>query len=137
MKEQFLDYRQAFHLKELGFDEPCFGYYESDETLQIIKHPSNQDNRNSLFLDCNKTNNVKISAPTKWQCLKWFREKHGLNYFIDCVGPKDGYQAFVDGYIYSSFLGEKCKDDYPICFTYENAEIACIERMFELVRKKV
>lgn len=27
MKDQFVSYPIALKLKELGFDEPCFGYY--------------------------------------------------------------------------------------------------------------
>jgi hypothetical protein len=29
MKKEFISYEQALALKELGFDEPCFGYWKS------------------------------------------------------------------------------------------------------------
>ncbi len=30
MNKEFIPYEQALALKELGFDEPCFGYYVID-----------------------------------------------------------------------------------------------------------
>ena len=33
MKKEFIPYEQALKLKELGFDEPCFGYWNIDPGL--------------------------------------------------------------------------------------------------------
>ena len=32
MNKEFIPYEQALHLKELGFNEGCFGYYVLTET---------------------------------------------------------------------------------------------------------
>jgi hypothetical protein len=136
MNTEFLNREQSLELKILGFDYACFAYYDSDG-LQIRPSNGNPENKNSLFTDDKKTNNPKCSAPLKQQAFRFFREKFGLDYYIDSAGLKDKYQAFVDGYIYSSFLGEKYKEGNPIHFSYENAEIACIDRLIELAYKKV
>lgn len=39
MKKEFIPYIQALALKELGFDEPCFGYYSEKDFF--IDLPSN------------------------------------------------------------------------------------------------
>jgi hypothetical protein len=33
MNKEFIPYEQALDLKELGFDEPCFGWYSKDGTF--------------------------------------------------------------------------------------------------------
>lgn len=39
MNKEFVPYEQALALKELGFDEPCFAYYdEEDNTGQIYEY---------------------------------------------------------------------------------------------------
>jgi len=39
MNKEFIPYEQALELKELGFDEPCFGCYdEIKKILGIVQH---------------------------------------------------------------------------------------------------
>ena len=38
MEKEFVSYEQALALKELGFDEPCFGYYEPNGELDYIEN---------------------------------------------------------------------------------------------------
>jgi hypothetical protein len=42
MEKEFTPHQEALELKELGFDEPCFGYYE-DNNLTIT-FPSTSSN---------------------------------------------------------------------------------------------
>ena len=35
MKEDFANYSQSLSLKELGFDEPCFGYFNGKEIYRL------------------------------------------------------------------------------------------------------
>jgi hypothetical protein len=37
MNKEFIPYEQALSLKELGFDEECFNYYDDDNEEQIFK----------------------------------------------------------------------------------------------------
>jgi hypothetical protein len=63
MQEHFVNYNQALALKELGFDEPCFGFYD------IFTNEVKGGN-----FPCEGSNN----APLKSQVFKWFREEHGI-----------------------------------------------------------
>ena len=63
MKDLFVTYEQALDLKELGFDEPCFGFYD------IFTNEVKGGN-----FPCEGSNN----APLKQQVIQWFRDKHQL-----------------------------------------------------------
>lgn len=74
MKEQFVTYEIASKLKELGFDDECFGYYCNKTS-------------HHLYLECNykevtdKINNPYtdiIKAPLWQQAIDFFREKHNI-----------------------------------------------------------
>ena len=65
MNKEFILYEEALALKELGFDEDCFGFY--------IKEANNQACGGDY--PCNGTN----SAPLYQQAFRWFREKGFVN----------------------------------------------------------
>ena len=60
MQNLFVPSEQSSELKQLGFDEPCFGYYEND--VLILCYDSKQDNE--LILNC--------TAPTFSQAFTFF-----------------------------------------------------------------
>lgn len=77
MKEQFVTYEIALKLKELGFDEPCFGWYSYEEfnPLRIQKCET------YLGIEsCTK-------APLWQQAIDWFAE----NYIILIQQQFNGY----------------------------------------------
>jgi hypothetical protein len=115
MKNDFIPYEQALALKELGFDEPCFGGYYS-----------NQDNVNLWFFkeakNSDRDERVRegfATAPTYSQAFRWFREKHGLRHFIEY--DNGHYNAVVQ----SSLVYH--------CDTHEEAELACLNRLIILI----
>jgi hypothetical protein len=115
MKNEFIPYEQALALKELGFDEPCFGGYYS-----------NQDNVNLWFFkeakNSDRDERVRegfATAPTYSQAFRWFREKHGLRHFIEY--DNGHYNAVVQ----SSLVYH--------CDTHEEAELACLNRLIILI----
>jgi hypothetical protein len=79
--KDFIPPEESLELKHLGFDEECFGFYDT-EGLQITYHASNRTNKNSLFTEHGTTNNPKISAPTFSQSFRFFREKYDLDYSL-------------------------------------------------------
>jgi hypothetical protein len=115
MKNEFIPYEQALALKELGFDEPCFGGYYS-----------NQDNVNLWFFkeakNSDRDERVRegfATAPTYSQAFRWFREKCGLRHFIEY--DNGHYNAVVQ----SSLVYH--------CDTHEEAELACLNRLIILI----
>ena len=122
MKKDFIPYEQALALKELGFDEPCFGGYYS-----------NQDNVNLWFFkeakNSDRDERVRegfATAPTYSQAFRWFREKCGLCLVIKPIHDKRfdlGYNLLKNGLIIRAYT------------TYEKAEHACLIKLIELSTK--
>jgi hypothetical protein len=124
MEKEFIGYTEALALKELGFDEPCFGYYNVSNQ-ELIEDLSN-----------NRTGNDDsrwVSAPLYSQAFRWFRDKHDLVHRIDKDGGwwvcaiLDHYDEKEQGTI--EIYLENC---YPN--TYEEAESACLDKLIEIVK---
>jgi len=71
LDKEFVLYQEALALKELGFDEPCFGYWytEQEDCKKVDVQISTVD-----FLGDEPD---YILAPTFSQAFRWFREKYG------------------------------------------------------------
>jgi hypothetical protein len=126
MNKEFIPYEQALALKELGFDEDVFAVYEIiDEYTQ--KFLFEYKNRDNIF-------SYQIAAPLYQQAFRWFREKHNLEGEVHCIRFNSkrlkGYQYAITSRNYQKFeqLG-----DYH---TYEEAELACLEKLIEIVKQK-
>jgi len=124
MTKEFVPYELALKLKQLGFDEPCFGRFNNDGYL-LIAHTekyiiSNGVDRSEFF----------TLAPTFSQAFRWFREKHGMVFNLVGSGPYYPSIAFIliDGNS-DIELGE-----YD---NYEEAELACLDKMIEIVESKM
>ncbi len=118
MEKEFIPYEQALALKELGFDEPCFGYYLAS-TLFI-----------SNDIVYNSTDIPVIKAPLYQQAFRWFREKHKLVFnFISYNIVKPGE------YHWSITWNDEAKAS-GIVKTYEEAEQACLDKLIEIVKTK-
>lgn len=93
MKEQFVPYDIALKLKQKGFDEPCFGTYNSfgDFILSNSEYPLNK-NSDKLYDDIwlkhiqkdypEHTPDMLCTAPLWQQVFDWLREKHNLHVVI-------------------------------------------------------
>jgi len=126
MEKEFCTYEQALAIKELGFDELCFGYYiETGEwvpasySIQGTVYPSNSD----LLPEW-------TSAPLKQQVLKFFREKYNITQNI----AKDGSLAKEGIWAYTIVADMIYFDDG--FKTYEAAEDVCIDKLIELTKKR-
>lgn len=113
--KDFTLYPEALALKELGFDEPCFGYYielrnPKEGILTIGK--------------CEKNSHGIIIAPTYSQAFRFFREKYGLYSSIDGLEMRQYYKI--------TQTNEYSKE-YN---TYEEAELACLRKLIEIVKSK-
>jgi hypothetical protein len=121
IKNEFIPYEQALALKELGFDEPCFGCYDEKGVFGFTVMSIKQYYINS------KEDTWNCSAPTYSQAFRWFREKYNLfgqvnihTYFI--------YNISNDGF-------EMIKQYDKLTNTYEEAELACLNKLIEIVKK--
>jgi len=106
MNNEFIPYKQALDLKELGFDEYCFFDYNNEGEI---------------------TNVGIIPAPLHQQAFRWFRKKYGLCIVIKPIDDKKlelGYNLTKNGLIMSPHL------------TYEEAELACLKKLIEIIKNK-
>ena len=125
MTSEFIPMDLALRLKALGFNEPCFGYYKAEYEDGINPLPIN------LILEQNKaSSNVfyKTSAPTFQQAFRFFREKYGL------IGWIEGKQMYAYR-IESTIPTDDQLNKYPFR-KYEEAELACLEKLIEIVESK-
>ena len=119
MEKEFVPYDRALRMKALGFDEPCFGYYVLE---------TNGDYK--LYDKCEvKTYFTYILAPTFSQAFRWFREKYDMAHQVTYAGAKGRYNAFTDDWVYDS--NGELKE-----FSYEEAELACLDKLLEIVESK-
>ena len=122
MEKEFVTYEQALELKELGFNEPCFGWWFVDEKMLFIEKSKKSTSDNIL------------QAPLKQQVFRWFRDNHNLFGCIDLQSSNPSHWYIrVDDIIENDFVYHS--EDYRIKYkTYEEAEDACINKLIELVK---
>ena len=87
MKNQFVAFEIALILKELGFDEECFAFYNptiqqfyglvNEKTLHYPEFGGESDN-------WNKKDHL-ISAPLWQQVTAWFRDKYKISIEINLI----------------------------------------------------
>ena len=129
MNKEFVPYQQALELKELGFDEPCFGYYNSGvKTPLEVEYSIPYDHKEYL------------SAPLYQQAFRWFRDEYGLRGFI---GFRPNVKQF-DFHIYDMYLSgkeyvkQRTMEEFnkdPKVGTYEEAELACLIKLIEIAKQ--
>jgi len=89
---------------------------------------NNGDIKDCTYVLCNgKLNNDDVSAPTFSQAFRWFRKTHKLGAIVSQFGY--GIEDEYGQIIYNIDDDEK-----PLC--YEEAEIACLIKLIEIVKNK-
>jgi hypothetical protein len=133
MESEFIPYTEALALKELGFDEPCFGFYYlyKDENHQEGKF----DYRGELNIEYSiyKENTYYILAPTFSQAFRFFREKYNLHSFIDCKWKNLGWEFQLVDLSKMETISSIDRYNYK---TYEEAELECLKKLIEIVKEK-
>ena len=141
MKKEFIPYEQALALKELGFNEPCLGFYDGKGSTQL--YFNHKRDASGDFIPFVKSERLTwFGTPTYSQAFRFFREKYGLKHDIDDdnVGTKFYYRirSYTDKFDnYDDIIKpmREEKDWAKIEFkTYEEAELACLIKLIEIVK---
>ena len=114
MEREFIPYQEALELKELGFDEPCFGFYIAS---QLVVTSDTVYNSSDIPV---------CKAPLYQQTFRWFREKYNL------FGQVNIHTYFI--YKISNDKFEMIKQYDKLTNTYEEAELACLRKLIEIVK---
>lgn len=119
MSSEFVTYEQALALKELGFDEKCFGWYHKGRfsTMQMY-----------MTLDDIRLNDRNCFAPLIQQAFRFFREKYGLYGEIFSQLLPSGNRSFA----YKVMSLESVIDGFE---SYEEAEQACLNKLIEIAKE--
>jgi hypothetical protein len=149
MNKEFIPYEQALEMFELGFRETCMKWYDG---IRLVDEYAN--NTGHWDLNC-------AAAPLYQQAFRWFREKlitaltinekgdyiqgnftllpliflnkyeiqvisASTSYYFDKVGGRDGIP----------FYKEPTHKYYDSATSFEEAELACLKKLIEIVKNK-
>jgi hypothetical protein len=139
MTAEFIPYEQALELKELGFDEKCYGHYDSIGELNTVEDYARLGANISEMLskEFNSVSYMKemCSAPLYSQAFRWFREKYGLAaQFAYYHVPKWTFEILEFTEI--KLTPSKIVVEYSKPRTYEEAELACLKELIKIVKNK-
>jgi hypothetical protein len=126
MKKEFIPYEQALALKELGFNEPCIMTYlngELDKELFLFNHSIRSHSTQEF-----------ISAPLYQQAFRWFREKYTTKGWVTPIVNVDGFSDTHEARIHQEESSVLVLGNYD---SYEEAELACLEKLIEIVESKL
>lgn len=133
MEKEFVPYAQALELKELGFDEPCFGFYSKIYGLMMVKTSGSS----SLYKDAGE-----CLSPTFSQAFRWFRDEHKLLHELVSVQENSWLISIVDmnsksvnGVYMKSVNLDDIDENIPE--TYEEAELECLKKLIQIVKEKL
>ena len=137
MKTEFIPYEQSLELKDLGFDKPCFGYYvKGDEYENWTFYREGGTFFASDFPE-------HILAPTFSQAFRWFREKYNWQHSIDPTSDQHSFELGYNYWIWNYKTGEEYHTmpknrptgDWEF-ETYEEAELACLKKIIEILKNE-
>jgi len=125
IEKEFVPYAEALELKQLGFDEPCFGVYATKDGYV----------RKSAF-------DENGDAPTYSQAFRWFRYKYWYTALILC----DSFQIVMQlstSKTLDSKTGEY-KNNYSTqtyhkevgLKSYDESELACLKKLIEIANEQ-
>ena len=128
MEKEFLSYKESLELKELGFDESCFGYYDGNHNLQYMFNGKPENFTKKRMGVSNSVLVGWISAPLLVQAFYFFRNKYNLHHTILFNHIENNYDFIYGRRIGGKMLGT-CKD-------YEEAQLECLKKLIELAKEQ-
>jgi hypothetical protein len=120
MEKEFVPYELALKMKQLGFNEPCMRGWDKDG--KIWYHPDSD---------------IILDNPTYSQAFRWFREKYFIHGEPKYKGGLTKETAWYDYIIISNIDWNDSKIKNKQYKTYEEAELACLEKLIEIVENNL
>lgn len=135
MKIEFVHYELALRMRNLGFNEPCFVWADIYTKENVYMYPTNENNMNQY--------DETVSIPLFQQAFRWFREKYSWQHSIDPTSDQHSFELGYNYWIWNYKTGEEyhtMPKNRPTADweykTYEEAELACLEKLIEIVELK-
>ena len=114
--KDFIPFKEAFELKQLGFDEYCFGHFLNKKFY--LKSFDRQGDSITL-------------RPTFSQAFRFLRKKYDLQCWIHDGGYVGKCCIKITGYKHDKFYFSSSEP-----MGYEEAELECLSKLIELVKQK-
>ena len=115
MEKEFVSYEIALELKQLGFDDPCFGRIYADGGIELLSYLYKNSDQIGEGTSC--------SSPLYQQVFTWFREKYGVHASPEKFDEKTWWVEW-GGW------------NSSICETYKEAENEWLLKLIETVKTK-
>ncbi len=139
MKKEFIPYELALRLKALGFDESCFAIWSGidelnfsiTDTVRLYSSGFRINGTQSSKFYINDFNSLRVAAPTFSQAFRWFREKYNINTVISWRDDLLNYDISL-----TEMKKHGCFHYTDNFDTYEEAELACLKKLIEIVKQK-
>lgn len=115
INNQFIPYKLALKLKELGFNEECLAWYISEVhgvEIGLVK--------------LSHLIKKAIVAPLYQQAFDFFREKYNINSYIKYQG--------IYGYYYVINYDEYGNNEENCGFQYEEARLKCLTKLIQIAK---
>lgn len=132
MENYFVHYEQALALKELGFNETCFGGYLKDTGELWIGYVKSQGGEQF-------NREYHILAPLYQQVFKFFRERHNpLEHTIIRISDQPYDKGKIRKYLGHIWLQPHQRKGLGTISseTYKEAEIGCLKKLIEIAQKE-
>lgn len=120
--KEFLPYDLALKMKAIGFDEPCLAIH-SNANPKTGLYTLNKYRLTLIKQGSQKDKGVK--APTWSAVFRWFRDEYGYWSYVK-EAAKGTCRFYIQKFDVKSFTSE-------IYNSYEEAEIACLDKLIEIV----
>jgi len=131
MNKEFVNYKQALALKELGFNEPCFGFFiENGEWI-----PASYSKEGTVYPSNSHLLAGWVSSPLKQQAFRWFRDKHKIEAAVACYYSKILGISYEGRQYHCHIVRDGITTKGPKFKTYEEAESVCIDKLIEIVKE--
>jgi hypothetical protein len=131
MEKEFISYTEALALKELGFDEPCLGFYDGKGDAKL--YFNNLRDASGDFKPFIRSERLTwFGTPLYQQAFRWFSKKHRIEGWVQpflSLEPRKCQARYWDG-------GKTPCEGISIGVydTYEEAELECLKKLIEIVK---
>lgn len=121
MDKQFVTYELAVGLRDIGFDERCFGFYWMDTRGLVY------DNAIGMH------HGVHIQAPLWQQVIEWFKVNHDIH-----IQPNYRQNIFGAAMFYEYLVHHKVDGDWKqTSISAENPIVIAVHEAIKLVKWKI
>jgi hypothetical protein len=135
MNKEFVSYQIALKLKELGFKEQCFSFYDIEKKLYASE---------GYYKIGYNVLNEEVIAPLYQQVFRWFREKYGLEIILrpDAINaPEKKLREYVILSYDKSWILEPISEPQwwirkGLFKTYEEAQKECIINLISIIKNQ-